>query len=62
MGICLVAVKLHQALICISPPSAGLCLRGRRRSVWVKDPKFTGGAAIRPLGEKYDETEGRRLD
>ena len=34
MGICLVAVKRHQILICISAPSAALHLRGRRRSVW----------------------------
>ena len=34
MGICLVSVKRHQILICISAPSAALHLRGRRRSVW----------------------------
>jgi len=58
MSICLVAVKRHQILICISAPSAALLERAQAFSL-VKDP---GGAATRPLGEKYDETEGGRLD
>ena len=53
MGICLVAVKRAQRRAAIA--------RAQPLSL-VKDPKFTRGVAIRPLGEKYDETEGRRLD